>query len=268
MDITTILKKPHLSASSVNSYIDCGLAYKFAKIDRLPPEFIPDTMAFGTSIHHTLENYYMEKKSGIILTLKEIHSCFEALWEIEAANNRDIVYSKGKTYASYIIEGKDLLSAWYDKLPKDGFSVIGTEVGFAFTIAGISIPIVGFIDLLEEDEAGTIIVTDFKTSAKAYATDDIDNNMQMLVYHLAMKSNGYADREILLKLDCLIKTKTPKFESYYTTRTEEDEKRLIRKIQCVWDGISKGVFLPNDTGWKCKGCLYKTACNHWFTKGE
>jgi putative RecB family exonuclease len=268
MDITHILQKPHLSASSVNSYIDCGLAYKFAKIDRIKPEFIPDTMAFGTVIHHTLENYYMEKKAGILLSLKEVHACFEALWEMEASRNEEIHYSKGKTYQSYIIEGKDLLSAWYDKLPKNGFKVIGTEVGFAFTIAGMDIPIVGFMDLIEEDESRTVIVTDFKTSAKAYSTDEIDNNMQMLVYHLSMKQNGYADREILLKLDCLIKTKTPKFESYYTTRTEDDEKRLIRKIKSVWDGISKGVFLPNDTGWKCKGCLYKNACNNWFLKGE
>ena len=268
MDLTEILKKPHLSASSIGSYIDCGLAYKFAKMDHLPPEFIPDTMTFGTAIHHTLENFYMEKKSHIHLSIKEVHACFDYLWELEAFTNDAIRYSPGKSYFSYLIEGKDLLSAWYDKLPQNDFNVIGTEVGFAFHLTGMTIPIVGFIDLLEEDESGTLIVTDFKTSARAYGTDEIDNNLQMLVYHLAMKSNGYADREILLKLDCLIKTKTPKFESYYTTRTEEDERRLIRKIQCVWDGISKGVFLPNDTGWKCKGCLYKTACNNWFIKGE
>lgn len=268
MDITNILKKPHLSASSIGGYIDCGLAYKFAKVDRLKPEFYPDTMVFGIVIHRTLESFYWEKKSGIILSLKEIHSCFEALWEMEASQNDDILYSKGKTYASYIVEGKDLLSAWYDKLPKTEFKVIGTEVGFAFTIDGMDIPIVGFIDLLEEDESGAIIVTDFKTSARAYGKDEIDNNMQLLVYHLSMKANGYADREILLKLDCLIKTKTPKFESYYTIRTEEDELRLIQKIKSVWDGISKGVFLPNDTSWKCKGCQYKNACKQWFLKGE
>jgi len=61
------------------------------------------------------------------------------------------------------------------------------------------------------------------------------------------KANGFAGREILLRFDCLIKTLKPKFETYYTVRSEVDEKRLIKKIQQVWDGISKGVFVPNDT---------------------
>ena len=34
------------------------------------------------------------------------------------------------------------------------------------------------------------------------------------------------------------------------------EKRLIRKIQRVWEGISKGVFIPNDLSWRCKTCPY------------
>jgi putative RecB family exonuclease len=84
---------------------------------------------------------------------------------------------------------------------------------------------------------------------------------------MAARANGFADREILLKFDCLVKTKTPKFEQYYTTRTDIDEIRLIRKIQTVWNGIASQVYIPNDTGWKCKGCPYKKACNEWFLQG-
>jgi putative RecB family exonuclease len=77
---------------------------------------------------------------------------------------------------------------------------------------------------------------------------------------------GYSDREILLRFDCLIKTKTPKFEQYYTSRTETDEKRAVRKINEVWRGIYKGVFIPNDStsNWKCKGCAFKKPCDEWF----
>ncbi|MFO7745667.1 MAG: PD-(D/E)XK nuclease family protein, partial [Psychroflexus sp.] len=82
------------------------------------------------------------------------------------------------------------------------------------------------------------------------------------------KANGFEDREILLKLDCLIKTKTPKFEPYWTTRTELDERRLAKKVSQVWEGISKGVYVPNDTSWKCKGCAFKSACKAWFDEEE
>ena len=123
------------------------------------------------------------------------------------------------------------------------------------------------MDLIEEDESGTIIITDFKTAGKAYSADDVDKNMQMTLYQIAARYNGYSDREILLRLDCLIKTKTPKFEQYWTTRGELDERRLIKKIKQVADGISKGVFVPNDGHWKCKGCSYRKACDEWFAAG-
>jgi putative RecB family exonuclease len=84
---------------------------------------------------------------------------------------------------------------------------------------------------------------------------------------MAMKRNGHAGHEILLKFDCLIKTKSPKFESYWTTRSETDEIRMERKIRQVWSGISKGVFIPADTSWKCPRCHYRKACDAWFLKG-
>ena len=121
--------------------------------------------------------------------------------------------------------------------------------------------------LWKQDDSGTIIITDHKTTGRAYSIDEIDQNPQITIYQMAAKANGFADREILLKFDCLVKTKTPKFEQYYTTRTETDELRLIRKIQTVWDGINKEVFIPNDTSWKCKTCPYKKACDEWFLNG-
>jgi putative RecB family exonuclease len=82
-----------------------------------------------------------------------------------------------------------------------------------------------------------------------------------------LPANGFGHREIVLKFDTLIKTKKPKFEQYYTVRGEIDEKRLIRKIKKVWEGISRGVFIPNDTSWKCPNCHYRQHCDEWFLKG-
>lgn len=264
MDISEHLKKPHLSASSINQYLDCGLSYKFARIDRLEPEFFPDTMLFGSTIHQVLENYYLNKQAGIHPSLKDLQNCFEKLWTLKTNQLENVHYSQNKDQHSYLVEGKELLSAWYEKQPEQNYRILGVEEEFVFYVPGIEIPIVGYIDLLEEDETGIIIVTDFKTTARSYGREEIDTNMQLLMYQLFLKSSAYKDREILLRLDCLIKTKTPKFESYYTTRSQEDEKRLIRKVQQVWDGIQKEVYLPANTGWKCKGCQYQNTCQKWF----
>ena len=47
MDIQAARKGPHLSASSVTTYLDCGLLYKFSKIDHIQPEYVADALEFG-----------------------------------------------------------------------------------------------------------------------------------------------------------------------------------------------------------------------------
>jgi hypothetical protein len=79
-----------------------------------------------------------------------------------------------KDFQSYLIEGADLLTAWFNKLPDDNFSVVAVEEAFVFEIDGMPLPIVGAIDLVEEDYSGTIIITDHKTTGRAYSIDEID----------------------------------------------------------------------------------------------
>jgi putative RecB family exonuclease len=230
-------------------------------------EFVADALEFGTVIHKVLAEYYQAKMTGDRMLLKDVHELFKKIWKETAEDRDDIQYAQGKDFNYYLMLGVDLLTAWYNKLPDDNFKVIGIEEAFSFEIPEIPVPVIGAIDLVEEDESGTVIITDFKTAGRKYGNDEITGNSQMTVYQLAMKSNGFGGREILLKFDCLIKTKTPKFEQYYTTRSYVDELRLIRKMQKAWDGISRGVYLPNDQSWRHKNCPYRQACDEWFLTG-
>jgi putative RecB family exonuclease len=268
MKLFELRNAPHLSSSSVNDYIECGLLYKFGRIDRLPMEFKSDALEFGSAVHLTLAEFYQFKMVGDTLSLKAVQDCFETNWRLLAEGREDIRYSEEENLETLLMKGKELLTAWYDKLPEESFKILSIEEAFTFQIPGIPIPIIGATDLVEEDSSGTIIITDFKTSGKAYSRDEVDKSPQLTIYQMAFKTNGYRDREILLKFDALIKTKKPKFEQYWTTRNEADEMRMVRKIQEVWKGINKGVFVPNDTSWKCKGCGYQQACKDWFEKGE
>ena len=267
MVLSELRKVPHLSASSVGEYVECSLAYKFGRIDKLPMDFKSDALEFGTCIHRVLEQYYQEKMIGEKLLLKDIHQLFESTWKSIANGRDDIRYSNDHDYKSLLMYGKDLLTTWYNKLPDDNYKILAIEEAFSFSLPDIDIPIIGAMDLVEEDNAGTIIITDFKTSGRAYSIDEADHNQQLTVYQIAAKNNGFSNQEILLRFDVLIKTKTPKFEQYYTTRSVIDETRLIRKIAQVWDGICKGVFVANDTSWKCKGCAFKKACDQYL-EGE
>ena len=267
MVLSELRQQPHLSASSIGDYVECSLLYKFGRIDRLPMAFKADAMVLGTCVHRVLEQYYSANMIGERMLLKYVHEIFETTWTAIAGDRDDIRYNGDHDFKSLLMYGKDLLTAWYNKLPADDFTILAIEEAFSFTLPDIPIPIIGAMDLVEEDNAGTLIITDFKTSGRAYSKDEVDQNQQLTMYQIAAKHNGYADREILLRFDTLVKTKIPRFECYWTTRSQLDERRLMKKVAQVWDGISKGVWVANDTSWKCKGCAYKQACDEYL-EGE
>jgi putative RecB family exonuclease len=267
LDITGFKTKPHLSASSIGDYIDCGLLYKLSRIDKIRPEFESDAMELGSAIHMTLAEFYEAKMTGEKLPLKEIQESFEGFWRELAEDNSKIHYAEGKDFETLLREGKELFIPWYNKLSENEFKVIGVEEPFILTLRELAIPIIGYIDLIEEDESGTVIITDHKASGRSYSNDETDKNLQLTLYQIAVKANGFGDREILLKFDCLIKTKTPKFEQFWTSRTEIVEKRAIKKIWEVWQGIYKEVFIPNDGHWKCKNCGFKKHCDTFLEGG-
>src|SRR4030043_1928228 len=171
MELFELRKEPHLSASAVNDYIDCGLLYKLGRIDKRPIEFRSDSLEFGGSIHKVLEEHYRMKMEGKILSAKELHQIFEKHWRETAEGKEDIQYSEGKDFKTLLLEGKELLSVYRNKIPEDNFKIIGIEEPFSFTIEGCPIPIIGAIDLIEEDDSETLLITDWKTSGRAYLTD-------------------------------------------------------------------------------------------------
>lgn len=264
MNLSELMKEPHLSASSIGAYVDCGLQYRFSKVDKIRPEFVPDALVFGSVIHQVLEFYHQQRMIGTKASLMDLTTLFEEKWTGQIDQTPDIQFKDGKDAQSLLQDGKAMLASYYSSFPASGYRVIGLEEAFRFEVPGLPLPIIGAIDMIEEDEAGAIIITDHKTTGRVYSGDEIDKNFQLTIYGMAIKAAGYGDREIILRLDCLLKTKKPRFEQYYTVRSLEDEHRALRKIRSVWEGISKGVFIPNDGSWKCKGCSYQEHCAEWF----
>jgi len=240
--------------------------YRLARIDKVPPEFIPDAMEFGSSIHRALADFYTARKAGTTMTITELHKAFEKYWSEAAKDNTNIQYKEDKDFETLLKEGKELLSVNIAGLPDTKYKVLAVEEPIVFEMPGVNIPILSILDLVEEDANGCVIITDHKTSGKSYPFDDVNSNIQMTLYGMGLKQNGYADREIVMKFDVMVKTKTPKFEQYYTTRSSDDEAALTKKIQLAYHGIVSSVFLPNQEAWRCKGCQYAKACDDYLRR--
>ena len=207
MNLAELRKLPHLSASSIGTYIDCGMKYKLAKIDKLAPAFKSDSLCYGSTIHRVLEVYHEARMYNERVPLSMILELFEEYWNEELTKTSNIKFKKGVTAESLFIEGKSLLTVYCDKYPYDDFKVLSVEEAISFTIPGLPVAIIGGIDLVEEDESGTIIITDHKTAGKAFSLAEVNRNIQHTIYQMAMKKL-YPGRDILYKIEALIKTKS------------------------------------------------------------
>ncbi len=81
MDISELRQQPHLSASGIADYLECGLLYKFARIDKRQPERIADSLVLGKAIHAVLAYFYLELKGGGRLTQKHLEEAFDHHWD-------------------------------------------------------------------------------------------------------------------------------------------------------------------------------------------
>ena len=268
MTLFELRKEPHLSASAIADYLECGLQYRFSRIDCLRPEFKADSLEFGSCIHLALADFHQERMIGAVMTRQELENRFAYHWRLRAKENTELRFKPDNTYDNLLERGQALLQVYHDHFFEENLTILAIEEPFSFKLKGIPIPIIGAMDLIEEDDRGEIIITDFKTAAKSYTDDDVRKNFQLMVYHLAAKANGYHNRKINLVIECLVKTKTPKFKRYCTTKDHLDERRAYKKIVEVWHGIAQGVFIPNDTSWKCKDCSYRQACADWHEQEE
>jgi putative RecB family exonuclease len=268
MTLSELRKQPHLSVSGIEDYMECGLHFKFSRIDKLKTKYRADALVFGGTIHKVLAEYNQERLIGKILTVAELQDLFEKHWTTNAKGQKDILYKKGNTFESLMHEGKELIRVFGENAEShmQEHTVIAIEEAFVFYLSGLPIPMIGAMDLVEEDEHGAIHIIEYKTAAAAYSADKVKTHFQLTVYQIAAKANGYGDRAINLGIDCLIKTKEPKFERYVTARAPIDEAKAIKRIQAVWHGIERKVFIPNTNSWKCKDCGYLDDCNDWHNR--
>lgn len=114
----------------------------------------------------------------------------------------------------------------------------------------------GRIDLLEEGET----LVDIKTAGRSFESRGLERHLQLSVYALVFLLRH--SRIPNLRLDVLLKTKSPRFTRMETARTVEDLAWTAHLIRHVAGSIAAGHFHPNP-GWQCGECEYFAHCQAW-----
>lgn len=266
------MKPPdHFSVSQLRKYLTCPLKYRLEYIDRTEPPFRTSALVLGTAVHaaaHLLHEHLMD---GGIRRSDIYH---ETLADSLASQfkRHDVRLKEKESLAGLRDEGCRLLDMYREHREAASKLIIAAEHRVECDLRNIRtgetlpVPFVGYIDVIEEERDAGPIVVDIKTASKSYTQDAVDGDLQLSAYALVILMEAGA-MPSSLRIDALVRNKTPKLQSIETTRSQDDLVRFWSLARAVWAAIQAGHFYPNPS-WLCGTCEYAGHCAEWGLHNE
>jgi len=253
----------HLSYSSINTYMLCARSWEFRYIEK-PEVPVAVALPFGSAIHKAVQTYITTKTLHPD-EVQPLHELWSTCWQDALAERKqEVDWDKPKSYyanlgltmlkASSIVTAIDAIQplAWHTE---EDFS----EHRIEFTVPGVPVPIIGYIDMLAIDG----IPIDFKTAGRKWAAGKEHTEQQPNYYLAALNQMGFEDiSNNKFRYYILTKTKSPICQVLETSRSWQQLLWTFQAIRQAWDAISAGHFPPNTSSWKCseKFCSYWGLC--------
>lgn len=249
---TSLLEKDsmHFSASSLNTYQDCPLQYKFSRVLEVPT--LPKTFFdLGKAVHSVVE----------VLTKRQINEQGYLPTKQDATGLLDR-YWVSSTYQTAKAEEEDRASAekmlefyvrWCEQRVREAYAPFAAEKKFEIEISGKKL--VGVIDRIDLTPEGEYEVFDYKTSRSGLNASQIKNDIQMNAYCIAIQK---------------LYGKLPVSASLLYLRKEEKVSYLVspgsvepvrKEMEALIDGILNERFDPVPDYFTCKYCDYKSICD-------
>lgn len=166
-----------LSASKIQTYLDCPLKFKFAHILQVPTPPRP-YFDLGSAVHAVAEHLTKLQLEGIEPTEKLAFEILDREWSSSGFQN-ETQENQAKDKA------KEMIRTYLKWVKENPNSPVAVEQRFTVEVGGI--PFNGFIDRVEKTPDGKFAVVDFKTGGVYENSNSIKENPQMNIYALGVE---------------------------------------------------------------------------------
>lgn len=254
IDKKSKLKIDYLSVSQIETFQTCPLHYKLKYIYKLPTKASASS-SFGISIHNTLRDVYTKAKEGESVTEKLTLQLYKNNWIEDGYLNKKHkaeFYKKGELYLlGFLKEGFNEIQS------KDHKNLLPMLLEEKFTLPiNPTLKIGGTIDRVDDLGGGRIEIIDYKTGANMPTQKEVDRDLQLSFYALAISSiKKIKPENIKLSLYYLDNQK-----KITTTRTTKDLEKIKEEILKIRDEIENSDFNCNNNFF-CQGkCEFSMFC--------
>ena len=226
----------HLSHSSVSLFHTCGKRWEYHYRHGLPGD-TSDSLTIGSAVHKAIADRLRDPSIDIV-----------------------------ESFATHLIFADQALTEearegiWRTNLAKPEFLAIldaytppaAIEQRIEYTIPGVSVPFVGFIDCITQD--GTIV--DFKTAARKWSTAAHEETVQMHYYLRGAQQMGL---HVNGKMQHVVLTAKGEFQTFDAEWSPGKYLWLEQVVRDVDAAITAEVFTRNPAG-----CFaFGKKCSYW-----
>lgn len=243
------------SHSKINTYLQCPRKYKLQYIDKIKiPEGAQSIEGLmGSCVHEALKQLYQDLEFSKLLTFEEIKKLYLAQWDTNL-NNQIIIPKQGLSSENFRDSGLSMLRQYYHHYaPFDQSKTIALEKKIQFPL--LEYQMIGYIDRLGIRDDGVYEIHDYKTSSSYPTKADIDNDRQLSLYQLGIKSIFLNVQKVVLIWHFLKQD-----QEISITRSDEE---LIQITKDVVAWIRKmehdPSYQPNESP-LCAWCFYVNYC--------
>lgn len=258
-----------LSHSSVHTYLECPLRWKFLYVDKLT-EAPRGYFSFGRTVHSVLEELVRPylvpgprltasgdrqrtlldfgspgaPVAGRLMSAEELLATYDRLWLSDG-------YANAEEEARYRSLGAELLVRYREQLELERPAPVAVEAHLEARWDGI--PIHGYLDRIDRTPNGGLEILDYKTSREMSAAEAMGSD-QLALYQVLVEKNFPEPVEslTLYHLRSLRPYRTP-------PRKRDVLESLYERVGTVRDGIRAQAFEPNP-GRQCGRCEFKDRC--------
>lgn len=263
--ISEPFRNDYLSVSRIKRFEQCPLAFKIGYIDKLDGWHEKDAASFGKLVHKSLELVFdwvdEEEFVGKVPDEIIVARYRQAFTEAEDHVTGTDVYRNGLDMVRDYFRLNQQVSY---------FELLATEQSFRLDVESddgkVAFVIFGIIDRIDRVSPTRVRVVDYKTNRFLFTREELDTDLQMSIYGLAVKSLFPWAEEVEYAFDMLRHS-----TRQHTRRTDEQLDMAADYMIAMGTRIESALEFPANLNPLCPWCDHREHCKTYddaAQKGE